>query len=54
MEHQFYCRLIFVMNIACSLISAQLAVVSKNIIDSAIGGNLVLKAIGIYVIMILL
>lgn len=46
--------LIFVMNIACSLISAQLAVVSKNIIDSAIGGNLVLKAIGIYVIMILI
>lgn len=45
--------LIFVMNIACSLISAELAVVSKNIIDSAIGGNLVLKAIGIYVIMIL-
>ena len=46
--------LIFVMNIVCSLISAQLAVVSKNIIDSAIGGNLVLKAIGIYVIMILI
>lgn len=46
--------LIFVMNIVCSLISAQLAVVSKNIIDSAIGGNLVLKAIGIYVVMILI
>lgn len=46
--------LIFVMNVVCSFISAELAVVSKNIIDSATNGNLVIKAIVVYMIMILL
>ncbi len=44
--------LIFVVNVMCSLISAELAILSKNIIDSATNGNLVVKAIVVYMIMI--
>lgn len=44
---------IFAMNVICSLISAQLAVISKNIIDSATSGNLIVKAIVVYMIMIM-
>lgn len=46
--------LIFTMNVICSLISAELAIVSKNIIDSATGGSLVVKAIVVYMIMIMI
>lgn len=46
--------LIFTMNVICSLISAELAIVSKNIIDSATSGNLVVKAIVVYMIMIVI
>ncbi len=45
--------LVFAVNVICSLISAELAIISKNIIDSATEGNLVIKAIGIYMLLIL-
>lgn len=45
--------LIFGVSVICSLISAKLAIVSKNIIDSAISGNLVIKAIAVYVLLII-
>lgn len=45
--------LVFAISVGSSLISAELAIVSKNIIDSATGGNLVVKAIVIYMVLTL-
>lgn len=45
--------LMLIINVACSVISAELSIVSKNIIDSATDGNFVLRAIIIYLILTL-
>ncbi|MBQ4529218.1 MAG: ABC transporter ATP-binding protein [Lachnospiraceae bacterium] len=45
--------LMLVINVICSAISAELSIVSKNIIDSATDGNFVLRAIIIYLILTL-
>ena len=43
--------LMLIINITCSLVSAKLAIVSKDIIDSATDGNFVFRSIGIYMAM---
>lgn len=46
--------LIFAISVGSSLISAELAIVSKDIIDFATSGNLVVKAIVVYMVLTLL
>lgn len=45
--------LMLVINVICSVISAELSIVSKNIIDSATDGNFVVRAIVIYLLLTL-